>query len=175
MANFTAAGRLKNLPDIQKNYLFEIFIPSIGSLEQDDFILRVRTATIPGRTVTPIESFFMGTKIYTPGRTEYPEVTVNVEEFEDQKAHAAISSWQQTIFDYDGNSSTAGQQKVATRSEYTRDIVLRTYKANGVKMDKDIVMYSSWPTAIGDATLDYAGGDSVKYDITFRCDYWLPR
>jgi hypothetical protein len=176
MANFTVAGRLKNLPDIQKIYMWELYIPSVEELDQDDFVLRVRNVVIPGRTITPIESFFMGTKQFFPGRNEYAGTfTFQIEEFEDQKGHAALHSWQQLIFDYDPNSPTAGQQKVAVKSDLTRDVVLRVYKGDGTKMDKEIVFYSSWPQAIADSTLDYTGSDSVKIDCTFQYDYWLTR
>lgn len=176
MANFTAAGRLKNLPDIQKTYLFELYIPSIAELEQDDFVLKVRNVVIPGRTIQPIESFFLGTKQFFPGRTEYASVfPCQVEEFEDQKVFKALNSWQQSIFDYDSNSVTAGQSKVTGKNDYTRDIVLKMYKNNGQKMEKDIVFYNSWPQNVADATLDYTASDSVKFEVSFQYDYFLPR
>lgn len=176
MANFTIAGRLKNLPDIQKTYMWELFIPSIEDLDQDDMVLRVRNVVIPGRTIQPIESFFMGTKQFHAGRTEYAGTfPTQIEEFEDQKAHSALHSWQQLIYDYDPNSSTAGQSKVVGKNEYSRDIVLKMYKNDGIKMDKDIVFYGAWPQNVGDATLDYTASDSVKYEVTWQYDYWLPR
>ena len=176
MANFTIAGRLKNMPDIQRSYMWELFIPSIEELDQDDMVLRIRNAVIPGRTIQPIESFFLGSKQFHPGKTEYTGTfTTNIEEFEDGKAHASLHSWMQAIYDANPNSSTAGQSKLAGKNEYTRDIVLRMYKNDGTKMDKDIVFYNSFPSGISDATLDYTASDAVRLDVTWQYDFWLPR
>lgn len=176
MANFTAEGRLKNLPDIQKVYLWELFIPSIDVLDMDDMVLRVRNVVIPGRNITPIESYFMGTKQFFAGRTEYPGTfTCQIEEFEDQNAHTALHEWMQKIFDHDPDSSKAGQQEVSTKNEYTSNVRLKMYKGDGTKMDKDVVMFNTWPQAVGDSTLDYTGNDSVKYDLTLQYDYWLQK
>ena len=176
MANFTIAGRLKNLPDIQRTYMWELFIPSIAELDQDDMVLRVRNVVIPGRTIQPIESYFLGSKQFHPGKSEYVGTfPVQIEEMEDGKAHQALHSWQQLIWDADPNSSTAGQSKVNGKRDYTRDIVLKMYKNNGTKMDKDIVFYNSWVQNVGDATLDYTASESLKFECTFQYDYWLTR
>jgi len=176
MANFTVAGRLKNLPDIQKQYMWELIIPSIEDLDEDDMIVRARNVVIPGRTITPIESFFMGTKQFFAGRTEYTGTfAVQLEEFEDQKVHTALHSWMQLIHDYDPASPTAGGQKVPTKQDYIKNIVLKMYKSDQTKFEKDVVFYQAWPTSVGDATLDYTANDSVKYDVTFQFDYWLQR
>ena len=175
MANFTAAGRLKDLPDIQKNYMWELFIPSIEDLDQDDMVIRCRTASIPGRTIAPIESNFMGTKQFYPGKSKYTgNLAIQLEEFEDQKVHQALHSWMQSIFDYDPKSGTAGQSKAAGKNDYSVDVTLKLYKGDGSDVDKKIRFYNCWPTSVGDAALDYAGPDSVKYDVTFQFDYWLP-
>ena len=176
MANFTIAGRLKNLPDVQKTFMWEMFIPSIEDLDQDEMVLRIRNTVIPGRTITPIESHFMGTRQFFSGKTEYTGTfATQIEEFEDQKVHKALTSWQHAIFDYNPDNPTAGQSKVAGKNDYTRDIVLSMYKNSGVKMDNDVVFYNAWPQSIGDATLDYTASDSVKYEVTWQFDYWLER
>lgn len=176
MANFTTAGRLKNLGEIQKTYNWELYIPSIEDLDQDDMVIRVRNTVIPGRSITPIESHFMGTKSWHAGKTEYTGTfNVQMEEFEDQKVFTALHSWQQAIFDYSPDSPTAGQSKVQDKNGYTRDIVLRMYKNNGVKMEKEIVYFNAWPTSVSDVSLDYTASDSVKYECTFQYDYFLPR
>lgn len=176
MANFTIAGRMKNLPDIQKSYMWELFIPSIEELDQDEMVLRVRNVVIPGRTITPIESFFLGTKQFFPGRTEYAGTfNFQAEEFEDQKVHKALHAWMQYLFDYDPNSVTAGAQKAPGKTDVTRDVVLKMYKSDGSAMENDVVFYGSWPQAVGDAALDYTANDSVKFDVTMQYDYWLTR
>jgi len=176
MANFTIAGRMKNLPEIQKSFLWELYTPSIEDLDQDDMVLRVRNVVIPGRTIQPIESFFLGSKQFHAGKTEFVGTfPTQIEEFEDGRAHQAIYSWMQAIYNADSNSSEAGQSKFNGKNEYSRDIVLKMYRTNGTKMDKDIVFYNSFPNSITDAPLDYASSDSVKLDVTWSYDYWLTR
>ena len=165
---FTAEGRLKNLPDIQRSYMWELFIPSIEELDMDEMIVRVRNVQIPGRAITPIESYFMGTKSFYPGRTEYTGTfTTNIEEFEDQKVYVALNSWQELIFNYD-----QGQQLAPSKNDVIRNISLIMYRANGDKMEKKIVFHNAWPQGLADATLDYTAGESVKYDVTWQYDFW---
>lgn len=165
---FTHESRLKNLPDIQKTYMWELFIPSIEELDMDEMVVRVRNVQIPGRTITPIESFFMGTKAFYPGRTEYTGTfTTDFEEFEDQKVYEAINSWMELIFNYED-----GQQGVPSKNDLTRNISLIMYRSNGDKLPKKIVFKNAWPQAIGDATLDYTASDSVKHNVTWQFDHW---
>ena len=174
MANNTIAGRLKNPPDVQKAYMWELFIPSIEELSQDDMVLRIRNVVIPGRSNPIIESHFMGTKQFLPGKTEYTgSFTTNIEEFEDQFVHTALHSWMQYIFDYDPSSPTAGDQKGATKLDYARDMVLKMYKSDGTEMPNSIKFFGAWPQTVADATLDYTASDSVKFDVTWQYDYWL--
>lgn len=173
MADFTSHGRLGNLEDIQKTYMWELFIPDIAELNQDDMVLRVRNVVIPGRTITPIESFFMGTKQFFPGKTEYTgNLPVQFEEFEDAKVHTALDSWMQLMFDH-GRSDLAGNAG-GDKKVITKTITLRMYKGTG-EILKEIEFFHAWPQSVADATLDYTASDSVKYDAIFQFDFWRPK
>lgn len=176
MANFTIDGRLKNLPDVQKNYMFEIRIPHDGfdSFSDEGLLIRARTAVIPGRDNTPIESHFMGTKQVFPGKTEFTgALQITFDEFEDQMITTAINEWQQMIFDYNPQSGTAGAQKVPSKRDYTKTVTLVMYRSNGTQLDKKIKFYNCWPKTIDDAQLDMQSSDKVQRSVTFQYDYWL--
>jgi hypothetical protein len=165
---FTSESRLRNLPDISKTYMWELFIPSIAELEMDDMVVRVRNTQIPGRTITPIESFFLGTKTFYPGRTEFTNsVTMQIEEFEDQKVLTSFNSWQELIFNYD-----EGQQGAESKRDIVRDVELLMYAGDGSKLEKKIIFKNAWPQSIADSALDYTGNESIKYDITLQYDFW---
>lgn len=173
MANFTIDGRMKNLPDIQRQYNFELLVPNIGDFDQDDMILRVRTATIPSRAVEVIESNFMGMKQFFPGKALFTNtLVVQYEEFEDQKVTTQLYDWQQKLFDVDPDSRTAGSGQESGKRNVTRDISLVMYGYNGKKLKKKIVFYNAFVENVGDSALGYANNESVKYDVTFRFDYW---
>ena len=173
MANFTAHGRLGNLGDIQRQYMWELYIPDIAELNQDDMVLRVRNVVIPGRTIAAIESSFMGTKQFFPGKTEYAGTfATQFEEFEDQKVFKAIDSWQQFIFDH-GRTDNAGGS-AGDKSIITRTITLRMYKHDQSLLG-EIEFYNAWPQGIADSTLDYTASDSVKFDVTWQYDFWRPK
>jgi hypothetical protein len=177
MANFSIDGRLKNAPDVQRTFLFELVIPAnFGGKDYDkDLIYRVKTAVIPSRAVEVIESNYMGMKQYFPGRSLFNHnLSVNIEEHEDQGATKFLYDWQQQIFDVNPTSPTAGQSKSTDKksNQYAKDISLYMYKYNGEKLGKKIMFYNSFVESVADYPLSYTS-DSVKYDVTFRFDYWL--
>jgi len=174
MANFSIDGRMKDLPDIQRAYMFELFIPDIGDWVQDDMIVRCKTAVIPSRGNQPIESFFMGMKQHHPGQPLFGHtLSIEIEELEDQKALKALYDWSQRIFDVNPKSVTAGQSKEPTNNDISRDITLKMYKHDGTTLEKSVKFYNAFLENVDDATLGYANNESVKYNATFRFDYWL--
>lgn len=165
---FTHENRLKNLPDIQRSYMWELYIPSIEELDMDEMVVRIKNVQLPGRTITPIESYFMGSKSFFPGRTEYTgTLTVDMEEHEDQKVYTALNSWQELLYNYD-----TGTQGVASKNDLVKNLSLIMYKANGVKLGKKVVFHNAWPQAVADTALDYTAGEAVRINVTFQYDYW---
>lgn len=176
MSNFTIDGRMKGLPDIQKNYMFEVWIPSEGfnSFTQEGLIIRAKTAVIPGRDFEQIETFFMGTKQLFPGKATFSNaLQVTFDEFEDQTVTKALYEWQQKIFDYNPNSGTAGAQQVLAKKDYTKTIIVKMYRSNGASLGKQIKFYNCWPKTIDDAQLDMQSSDKIQRSVTFAYDYWL--
>ena len=173
--NFHIDRRIAKDKDIQRAYQFELQIPNIGELLQEDFAFRVRSATIPGRGNDVIVSTFLGQDRHYPGRPNWGgnQLTVEVEEYEDQVGLTAINSWNQRKFDANPQSSTNGIAQVRSRENLTRDVTLLMYKYNGDKMPKKCVFYNTFVETVGEVSLNYTANDSVKYSVQFRWDYWL--
>lgn len=174
MANFSIDGRMKDLPDIQRQYNFELLIPQIGDWNQDDMIVRCKTAAIPSRGNTPIESIFMGMKQFYPGQPLFTNtLAVEIEEHEDQKALIALHSWNEQIFDTNPKSATAGQAQQSGKKDISGDIKLVMYGFGGDPLPKAIVFKNAFLENVDDSTLGFANNESVKFTATFRFDYWL--
>lgn len=167
-------SRQKNLPDIQKNFLYEVYIPPVADLVTEDMLLRNVVANLPGRTIQKIESFFMGSKQQFAGRSEFNnEVTLEFSEREDQKVLKQFDSWFQAIYNYDPRSPLAGTAAGDSKLDYVVDVTIRMYKSNGDKLDKDVVLFNCWPSALAEVPLDYAGNDFVRPSVTLTYDYYL--
>ena len=174
--NFSIDGRMKDLPDIQKNYMFEVWIPGDGftNFSQEGLIIRAKTATIPGRDFEQIDAFFMGTKQVFAGKPTFSNtLQIAFDEFEDQMVTKAINEWQQKIFDVDPKSGTAGASQVLRKRNYTKEIVVRMYRANGEALGKQIKFYNAWPKTLDDAALDMSSSEKIQRSVTFAYDYWL--
>jgi hypothetical protein len=191
MPNFHIEGRMKGMKDIQVNFMFEISVPRISEIitdsniikDEEEFIIRAKTAAIPDRSNVPIESYFMGMKQIYQGRVEYGNsLTIDFEETEDQKIVKAIYVWQNVIFntrDADTNSGhsltngkrlgSSGNQSVTGR---TTDLFVKMYKYNGELCDNMIKVVNAWPSNISEVGLDMAGNEAIRYSVTFTYDYW---
>jgi len=182
MADFTIEGRMKQLPDIQRNWLWELVIPGISKVSDsissegdgvNSLIIRCRTATIPSRGNQVIESFFMGMKQYFPGKPEFGHtLSISFEETENQIITKTLYEWQQKIFDIVPGSPTAGVSQVPTKRTATRDIYLLMYKYNGKVLERKIRFYNAFPQNVSDVAMDYNGNESVRYECTFQFDFW---
>jgi len=176
--NLTVEGRMAAIDDIQRDFLFEVHIPEIGSLtggaiDQEGLIIRAKTCAIPARGNDTIDSFFNGTKQIFPGRPTFSNLlAVGVDESEDQIVMKALYEWRQIIFDTDPNSPTAGYSKAANKRALSTKIVLRQYKYNGDPLDNDIVFYNAWPSGVDEVALNMEGNGKIQYPVTFTWDFW---
>jgi hypothetical protein len=180
MPNFTIEGRKAGQVDIVRNYMFELSIPAISSVvpivSPEGLITRVKTAIIPGSTIDPIESDWMGTKQFFPGKkTPTTEMSVTFEETEDMVIHNAMTIWMEAIqtLDYKNVDSAGSSQFAKKRDGYATDLELKVYSYDGNRILRKIIFKNAWPTSIGDGTLDYSAADAVNFDVTFKFDTWI--
>jgi hypothetical protein len=180
MANsFTIENRARGLPDIQRNFLFEVSFPNIGQIipnvTDEGLTVRARSCSIPGRSVEPIESFFMGTTRVTPGRPTMPhQFDVNFEETEDMYIHKAMYAWLQKIFNYDASSPLAGSADAESkRKGLCTDAYLKMFKyGRQLPTEKWIRFHNVWIQNIGDVGLSYNDNGAISYQAGFAFDFW---
>lgn len=183
MPDFHIDNRLNNLPDVQKTFLWELKIPNIGGIiksikDPEELTIRCRSVQIPSRGNETIESNFMGMKQkYASKPTFSQSLPVMFEEYEDQKISKALYEWNNKIFDTNPNSVAAGGSQAIMKRNiagtgYATDLYLYMYTYNKTKLEKAYRFYNAFPTEVADVSLDYAGGDSVKFNVTFSFDYW---
>ena len=177
--NLTIEGRMKTLPDIQRNWMWELLIPSISDVtngimgDVEDLIIRARTASIPSRGNDPITSEFIGMKQYFPGKPNFGStLAVTVEETQDQIVHKALTAWQNLIFNIAPNDPRGGQSMRPLKRDVAKDIYLIMYKYNGDPMERKIRFYNAFIQSVGEVSLAYSGNEAVQYAVTFQFDFW---
>ena len=177
--NFTIEGRARanKLPDIQRAWMWELFIPSIkdvtGNMDVDDLIIRVKTAVIPGRQIESMTSEFMGMKQYFPGKTTFTSTfTSSIEETQDQMVWKALKHWQNLIYLVDPVRPKGGASQRPNKRSIAKDIYLREYGYDGKPLEKKVRFYNCYPEGVGDVTISYESADQVKYEVTWRYDFW---
>lgn len=168
---FNIDGRLAGAGDIQRTYMFEVDIARLGF---DVLTIKARTAEVPQRASTPIDSYFMGTKQAFPGKTEFAGLlTVEYEEFEGMDVTRYITVWMNNIFRYDGDTTETGIDAGTglQKSAIKTDITLKMYTIDGSNSLK-IKFHNAYPETINDSALSYQDNGSVKRTVGFRFDYW---
>jgi hypothetical protein len=184
MADFHIDKRIAKNKDIQRAYQFELIIPSVTGTDliSDNFAIQVRSASIPGRGNEPITSTFFGQEKFYPGKPTWGgnQLTVEVEEYDDQSGLKALNSWSELMFNSDFTDTGAGGGGVAKLPRASgntlnlcKDITLKMYKYDGTPMPKKCLFKQAWPETVSETALAYTSNDSVKYSVQFRWDYWL--
>lgn len=168
--------RIPKDKDILRQYLFEVRIPPpnglLGEWGEEDFIIRVRTAQIPGRGNTPIQSDFFGMKKFYTGQLNYENtLTVQIEEFDDMKSMFRIEQWNNLIMDMNHRRDSGAAKE--TRADLISDIELVMYKANGFETDARVTFYNTFIQNVNTVPFGYGANESVKYEVVFQYDYWL--
>ena len=179
--NFHIDSKFAAVGDVLRSYAWEVDIPKLdqvtSSLDSEGFKIRARSASIPGRSIQPIESNYRGMKQMFAGRVTFNHTwPVTLEEFQDQKVQMAMYEWNQLIFDVDPNKDTGGGSQGITDKRgdkgYAVNIILTQLKYDNSPLAKRIELVNAWPQSVDDVGLDYGGNDSVKLNVTFAYDFW---
>lgn len=185
MPDFTLEGRAKNIPDVQRTFLWELSVPDIGSIvnneiTEEGLVIRCRAAVLPERGVDIITSNFMGMEQVFAGKPTFPHTfTTTIEETEDQKVTKSLYAWRQKIFDVEPGTVTGGvsqvprKRNVAGFAGYATDVYMIPYKYNGESLDRVFRFINCWPATVGEVSMGYADNAAVQYSVTFEYDYWV--
>jgi len=179
--NFTIENRMKALPDVQKNFMWQLMIPGIiqvapnsALLDMEDLLVRCRSVSIPQRSNTVIQSDFMGTKKYSPGKPDAGgTVAATFEETEDMAVKRIFNEWEQNIFNINPQSVlTAGKSRRPFNRQLKKDLFLVMYGYSGIPLPKMIRFHNAFPQTVGEVAMDYGAGAAVQYPVTFQYDFW---
>jgi len=173
--NYTIEGRLRDQPDILRNFMWEVDIldftsPLSNIINQDKLSLRIKAITTPGRVIETIDTWFYGFKQSIPSRTLFDNnITLSMEETENQDVLSMIYTWMEKIVGVDQNSSFAS---LSSTKIIAKTMLIKLLKFNGKSTGKIIELRNVYPLSINEVTLDMSGNEAIRYDVNFNFDYW---
>jgi hypothetical protein len=179
MPNFHLESRLRTMPDIQRDFMFEISIPEISKIvssikDEEQFIIRAKTASIPDKSNTPIESYFMSMTQFYPGRNTFSStLNIDFEETEDQFVTKALYDWQNVIMNTKESDNDSGHSMgKSKRDGQSTHLYIKMYKYNGEPMENMIKCFNAWPNSVGESPLSMNSNSAVFRNCIFTFDFW---
>lgn len=150
-----------------RGYLFNILIdsaPPASGLTSDPTPYLVRSSSLPGGTIDPIEVPWQGMQ-YKIGSTHTFDnwsCTFNVDM--ESQIRKNFLQWQRAIHNPEDN--VQGLPK-----EYFGVIKLELLHVDGSVL-LTYTLHDAWPTEVGEISLDYSSKDVAQFDVTFSMNYY---
>lgn len=182
--NFHIAGRATAMADVQRNFMFNVVILDVNKVAPksavplgiEDLTVRCTSVKVPDVSITSIETLFMGTKQFFPGKKEAGgTVTCNFYETEDQQITRFLYEWSQNIFNTNPDAKLglgAGRSSSPLKAGLCSDILVQMYSYAGLPLPYAIRAVNCWITAAPAPDLNFSGNEAVNYSVSFQCDYW---
>lgn len=152
-----------------RNYQFRVM--RLGNwVANQDQLLYITTASMPGRSITPIPVPFMGLAFQVPGAATYNQnagwaVTFRCDE--NLLVRNILESWSFGTFN---DHSSKGSNIPSKSPNHSVELVALDNLGNVVK---GIVLYGAWVVNIGDLQYDITGnGQVVTINATLAYQYW---
>ena len=165
MAEFGTDSLKANLTNPQREYLWEVLIPTpVGDGSTETFQLRAQSSQVPGRSNPQIPIPYKQTAgVVVAGKLTYDHTwECTFVEGEDKKVYDAIYSWQQAIV-----NDIAGIGVGDPLYKTDMYILLQTTTGGDSLRLK---LKGAWVQSLGMASLTYAGDNTIKYTVTFAFD-----
>ena len=122
----------------------------------------IRSAALPGQTITEIPVQFRGRQLYLAGDREFETWTTTVLNDTDFAIRNGIERWMNGINDLQTNTG------VTNVTEYTADMVVQQLDRDDAVL-KQYTLTSCWPTAISAIDLNMDTASEVEtFEITWR-------
>ena len=179
MSVFTTS--IKNLPDLAKNYLYQIiFEYESGSvlsnvIGTDDFMLRAKTASMPNKDFNELVTEYMGTKLVYPGKSTMDGTfDVQFDEFQDMYISKALHRWQNLLFnggfqnDIDVGGITGGASSNYLKDYCATARVVLYDSSLKQKLPVEFKFYYVWPKTVQSTNLGMESAEKVQRTCTFR-------
>ena len=172
-------GQISNLPDLAKQYLFEVYFLFDNGLknvlDQEDLKIKARTANLPTKTFNELDTQYMGTKLLYPGKaTISGDLEIQWDEFQDMTISEQLHKWANMLMnqgfkdDIGGGSDMTGGAISNYASQYCATIDLRLYDSTLKNMlPIKWRLYRCWPKSISNFGLDHNADGKVTRNATF--------
>ena len=122
----------------------------------------IRSAALPGQTITEIPVQFRGRQLYLAGDREFETWTTTVLNDTDFAIRNGIERWMNGINDLQTNTG------VTNVTEYTADMVVQQLDRDDAVL-KQYTLTSCWPTAISAIDLNMDTASEIEtFEITWR-------
>lgn len=195
-------SKILNYPDLLKNFLFQVRFEFntdtvlsrvVQEIEQEKnyggelgetLMLRARSISLPKKTISKINTHYMGSLRNYPGRTHTDgDVTIKFDEFQDLATQEIFYEWQNMIYNHGnpdmgeatnivGGIETGGAAADFIR-QYTAQVYIYIYdSALRTQLPFFWKLYDVFPTDNGQITLDAEGENKVSPEITFNYNTW---
>ena len=174
-------GKLSEMPDLAKAYLFQVMFffddPAMSSLlDTEDLMIKARTASLPQKTFSELDTQYMGTKLLYPGKaTISGDFEIQWDEFQDMTISKQLHQWSNLMnqgFNEDiGNNGitrvTGGAYaNFIDRYSATTEILLYDSTLKELLPIK-WRLYRVWPKTIANFGLDQNAENKVTRSATF--------
>lgn len=122
----------------------------------------IRSAALPGQSITEIPVQFRGRQLYLAGDREFETWTTTVLNDTDFAIRNGIERWMNGINDLQTNTG------VTNVTEYTADMVVQQLDRDDAVL-KQYTLTSCWPTAISAIDLNMDTASEIEtFEITWR-------
>ena len=122
----------------------------------------IRSASLPGQTITEVPVQFRGRQLYLAGDREFETWTTTVLNDTDFAIRNGLERWMNGINDLQTNTG------VTNVTEYTADMVVQQLDRDDAVL-KQYTLTSCWPTAISAIDLNMETASEIEtFEITWR-------
>lgn len=175
MATYHINKVLNSMKDIQRPWMFKVVItppsavPSAPAFADTGIIfVLTRGVQLPGRTNTPIDSYFGAMKQKFPGKEEFNgQFSLNLEESENLDGIRAMYEWKQLVFNVNSGVSTG-----LKKSDLIGSATVQFLDFQEAAHPAYVKIHNIWPQDMPDISLEYSASDSLKNSYNFAYDYW---
>ena len=147
-------------------YMWDILFPPLpGSLDTEQFRLRITTHTTPNLAVGTYEIVRKGLKVTKPSGVDDSEKTFTISFRADKylKLYSALGVWKNLIVDE--VTGATGDDTVSSNNR--RNITWLPIGKDGISLASPVVYRGCFPQTINGLSLDMAATEPVLVDITF--------
>jgi hypothetical protein len=175
--NYHILNAAEGIGDIQRDWMWNLEFPTISEIlpmySTNGLWVRVRSALIPGATIDAIESQFMGSKQFFPGKkAPTAEMSCNFEETDNHYVFSAMNTWLGLIQQLDHTKGNPGVSSMPSKKKLVCAAAYLHLLAYDGQKTRTIMLHNIWPKSIDTPALGYESAGAIKYAVTFQYDNW---